>query len=169
MTTAIDYRRTDQRTNVLENPFWLTSGLISCLACTGVSAVLFSFPRAGEIVIIQDVIVQNVEAITALTTIDIGYGTIGTDATPTVLTVTDADGFIKTTDQSLTAAALWGATFAHTSPWLTAKASGTWAVPRYLLGAATAVPVITAAIGTTGTILAGTFRVHVLVTVVPGT
>lgn len=171
MSTAIDYRRTDQRTNVLENPFWLTSGLVSAIASDDKSAILFSFPRAGEIIIIQDVIVENVEVLDTGVTVNIGYGTIATDVVTTGGTVTETarTGFILPADTVLTAATRWGAVFAHTSAWLTAKASGTWAVPRYLVGAATAVPVILSYNEKTGVIATGTFRVHVLVTIVPGT
>jgi len=169
--TVIDYRRTDQRTTVLENPFWLTSGLVSAVAADDLGALLFSFPTAGKIIIIEEIIVQNFQVLDTGVTVNIGYGTLATDAVTTggVLTETARTGLVTPTDTVLTANTCWGATTANTSAWLTARASGTWAVPRYLLGAATAVPCIYSYNEKSGVIATGTFRVHVLVTVLPGT
>ena len=169
--TVIDYRRTDQRTNVLENPFWLTSGLVSAVAADDKGAVLFSFPVAGRIVIIQEVVVENVEVLDTGVTVNVGYGTLATDAVTTagVMTETARTGLVLPADTVLTAAAKWGPTTANTSAWLTARATGTWAVPRYLLGAASTVPCIYSFNEKSGVIATGTFRVHVLVTILPGT
>jgi hypothetical protein len=172
MTTAIDYRRTDQRTNVLENPFWITSGVVHCVAADDLSAILFSFPKAGQTIIVKDVIVENLEVLDTGVTVNIGLGTIATDAVTTggTVTETDRDEFIKPADTVLTALAKWGSTTgANASDWLTAAASGTWAAPRILTGAASAVPVILSYNEKSGTIATGTFRVHMLITIVPGT
>jgi len=172
MTTAIDYRRTDQRTNTLENPFWLTSGVVSCVAADDLSALLFSFPKAGQTIIVQDVIVENIQVLDTGVTVNIGLGTIATDAVTTggTVTETDRDEYVKPADTVLTALARWGSTTgANASDWLTMRASGTWAAPRILTGVASTVPVILAYTEKTGTIATGTFRVHVLVTIVPGT
>ena len=170
MTTGIDYRRTDQRTTILENPFWLTSGIISALAIDDILAVMFSFPKVGQRIVIQEVIVQNIEVLTTGVTLDIGLGTIVSDAAPTAVTSGDVDSFIKGADTVVTANTCWGSTTgANASAWLTAKAGGTWVSPRVLTGAASSVPVITARASMSGTIATGTFRVHVLVTILPGT
>jgi hypothetical protein len=169
--TVIDYRRTDQRTTVLENPFWLTSGLVSAVAADDLGAVLFSFPTANRIIIVKEVIVENFQVLDTGVTVNVGYGTLATDTVTTggVMTETDRDGYVLGADTVLTANTRWGATTGNTSTWLTARASGTWAVPRYLLGAATAVPCIYSYNEKTGVIATGTFRVHVLVTILPGT
>ena len=169
--TVIDYRRTDQRTNVLENPFWITSGLVSCVAADDKGALLFSFPTAGRVVIIQDVVVENVQVLDTGVTVNVGYGTLATNAVTTggVLTETARTGIVDPTDTVLTAATKWGATTANTSAWLTAKVAGTWAVPRKLVGAAATVPCIYSYNEKTGVIATGTFRVHLLITVIPGT
>ena len=169
MATGIDYRRTDQRSTILENPFWLTSGIVTASTVKTVYGVLFSFPKAGQTIIIEDIIVQNIAAITAGTTIDIGLGTIVSDITPTVVTAGDADSYIKAADTVLTIATCWGALSATGSPFLTARVARTWVSPRVLTGAASTVPVITAFASNAGAIAAGTFRVHVLVTILPGT
>lgn len=172
MTTAIDYRRTDQRTNILEKPFWLTSALVNCVAADDLTAILFSFPSAGQIIIVQDVVVENVQVLDTGVTVNIGSGTIATNAITTGGTVTEVDRaeYIKPADTVLTAATKWGSTTgANASAWLTACAAGTFAAPRYILGAATAVPIISSYNEKTGVIATGTFRVHVLITILPGT
>lgn len=166
---CIDYRRTDQRTTTLENPFWITSGSVSNAACAGLGALLFSFPRAGQLVLIHEVLMQNVVLAVTGTTVDIGYGTIATNAITTGgnILIGTADLYMKNTDYAVTANTVLGPTTGNTSTWLTAKAANNWAAARYILGAATAVPVVYATVGAGFT--AGTFRVHMLVTILPGT
>ena len=169
--TILDYRRTDLRIQTLENPYWITSGLVSAPAADDKGALLFSFPTAGEIIIVKEVIVENVVAITAATTIDVGSGTLATDAVTTggVLTVVDDDEYIKNADTVLTAATCWGPTTGNTSDWLASSITGTYAAPRIITGAATTVPCVYALVANAGAISAGTFRVHMLITRVPGT
>ncbi len=170
--TAIDYRRTDLRTNVLEVPFWLTSGLVSAVAADDKGAILFTFPIAGQIIIVLDVVVENVQVLDTGVTVNIGRGTMATNAITTggVITEVDRDEYVKPADTVLTAAAKWGSTTgANASDWLTLAAAGSWVAPRVLTGAATAVPTIYSYNEKTGTIATGTFRVHMLVTIVPGT
>lgn len=169
--TCLDYRRTDLRTNVLENPFWITSGLVSAVAADDKGALLFSFPVAGQIILVESVVVQNVVGITAATTIDIGSGTLATNAVTTGgdITIVDADEYVKTADSVVTAATLWGPTTGNTSDWLTAKAAETYAAPRVIVGAATTVPCVYASVANAGVIAAGTFRVHMLINIIPGT
>jgi hypothetical protein len=169
--TILDYRRTDQRIQTLENPYWITSGVVSAVAADDLGALLFSFPNAGEVIVVRDVVVENIVAITAATTIDVGLGSLATDAVTTagVLTVVDDDEFIKNADTVLTAATCWGSTTSNTSDWLTAAAANTYAAPRVIVGAATTVPCVYALVANAGTISAGTFRVHMLITRIPGT
>ena len=172
MTTiaiAGDYRRTDQRTNVLENPFWITSGLVSNLTCTGAAALLFSFPTAGQKILVHEVVAQNVALGVGGTVVDIGSGTLATDAVTTggVLTIVDLDEYILQGDYVVTANTCWGSTTANTSDWLTAKAAQTYAAPRVITGAASTVPCVYATVG--ASFSAGTFRLHMLITILPGT
>lgn len=165
---CVDYRRTDLRTNILENPFWITSGIVSCAAATAKGALLFSFPTAGQIIVVQEVVVQNIVAATGGNTLNVGSGTIATNAVTTGgnITIVDLDEYFATADYAVTAGVILGPTTANTTDWLTARAAGTWAAPRFITGAATDVPVVYATIGTAS---AGTFRVHMLVTILPGT
>jgi hypothetical protein len=168
---CIDYRRTDQRTNVLENPYWITSGLINCAALTvkDKGLLLFSFPHAGRVVILHDIVVQNVAAITAATTLVIGFGTIATDAAVTGdnITYSANDGIMATGSEVLTIATVWGP--AAGSTWVTAAAAAAYSTSRRLLGAATACPVIFAVMSNAGTITVGSLRIHILVSEIPGT
>ena len=170
--TCLDYRRTDQRIQTLENPYWLTSGVVSAVAADDKGALLFSFPKAGEVIIVKEVIIENIAAITAATTIDLGSGTLTTDAVTTGgdITIVDADEYIKNADTILTATTFWGSTTGNTSDWLAAHvAQSTIAAPRAIYGAATTVPCVYASVANGGAISAGTFRVHMLVTRTPGT
>jgi hypothetical protein len=145
--------------------------LVSAVASDDLGALLFSFPTAGRIIIVNEVLVQNVAAITAATTIDIGSGTLATNAVTTggVLTIVDLDEYIKQGDDVLTANTVWGPTTGNTSDWLTAKVAGTYAAPRFILGAASTVPCVYATVANGGAISVGTFRVHMLITILPGT
>lgn len=167
--TAVDYRRTDLRTNVLENPFWITSGLVDATASEDKGALLFSFPTAGQIIFVEQVICQIVTACTAGTLIDIGSGTLATDAVTTGgdITIVDADEYIKQDDITVGTAGRYAAVTSHTSDWLTAKIAGSYAAPYIITGAATTVPCVYATISNTGTITAGKLRVHMLICIVP--
>lgn len=168
---CIDYRRTDQRTTVLENPYWITSGLIDCTTATvkDKGLLLFSFPNAGRVTILQDVIVQNIAAITASTTIIIGFGTIATNAAVTGdnITYSANNGIMATGSEVLTIATVWGC--AAGSTWVTAVAAAAYDASRVFVGAATACPCLFVTMSNAGTITAGSLRVHALVSDVPGT
>lgn len=167
--TAIDYRRTDLRTNVLENPYWITSGLVDATASEDLGAILFSFPTAGQIIFVEQVVCQIVAACTAGTTIDIGSGTLATDAVTTGgdITVVDLDEYIKNDDITEATIGRYASTTSTTSDWLAAKIVGSYAAPYIITGAASTVPCVYATVANSGTISAGTFRVHMLITVVP--
>lgn len=167
--TAIDYRRTDERNHVWLNPYWISSGIMVGADCEDKGAILFSFPKVKKFYI-EQVVLQVVTAFTANTTITIGYGTLATDAVTTGgdITVVDADEYLLNADITIGTAGWYAATTANTSDWLTAKAAGTHAAPYVLTGAATSVPVIYASMANAGTIAAGTARLHVLLTEIPG-
>lgn len=168
--TVIDYRRTDQRTNVLANPYWITSGLVSAVAGDDKAAVLFSFPKAASVTVVYDVVVQNYEVLDTGVVIDIGIGTLLTNAVTTggVVTEVDRDQYVKGASIVLTANTTWGATTAQTSTWLTATVAKAFDATRVIVGAAAAVPAVYAYTSKSGTIATGTFRVHMLVSSIPG-
>lgn len=172
-TTIIqDIRRTDLRTNVLATPFWITSAAFNVAdAATpdDKAVVLFSFPTAGQIIIIDEVLIEVTTNFTAGTTIDVGNATMATDAITAGGVVTDVaqNGFILAADITATTAGIYAPTTANTSAWLSAKAAGTWASPRVLTGAATTVPTVVLECYNAGSVAAGICKVHMLITIKP--
>jgi hypothetical protein len=175
MSTATiqDYRRTDQRTNALENPFWLTSAVVDGAAVSGLAdkaCVLFSFPKAGEKIIIWDVWLHIILGFTSGTTIDVGIYTLLTDA---VTTAGDAT-LVGTINQLIPTATTVDATTigwygATASDWLTARAAGTHVANNNMItGVAAAVPCI-AMTPKVATIIVGKAQLHLLVSIIPGT
>ena len=166
---CIDYRRTDLRANVFETPYWITSGLMVGDDCEDLGALLFSFPDANHRVFVHMCVVQVVAAFTAGTTIDVGSGTIATDAVTTGgdITIVDLDEYIKTADVTIGTIGFYGSTTGNTSDWLTAMIAGSYAAPFLITGAATTVPVVYVSMANAGTIVAGTARVHMLISRVP--
>ena len=172
VATIQDYRRTDLRTNVLENPYWISSSIIDGAAVSGLkdkACTVFSFPVAGLITIVNEVILEVLLAFTATTVIDVGLYTLATDAVTTAgdATLVDVDEYIKQADITATTAGVYGSlTGATASDWLTAAAANTYAAPRIIVGAAATVPCV-ALTPATATIIVGKCRLHMLITNVP--
>lgn len=166
----VDWRRTDLRTNVLETPYWISSALCTGPECEDGENVVFSFPKAGLITIVHELVLQVVVALTASTVITVGSGTIATDDVTTGGTCTnvDVDEYLLAADITVGTPGFYGPVTAHTSDWLTAAAAGTFAAPRFITGAATTVPVIYFVCTNTGTITAGSLRIHALISNIPG-
>lgn len=166
---AIDYRRTDERNHVWLNPYWISSAVMVGADCEDKGAILFSFPKVKSY-FIEQIVFQVITAFTASTTIDVGYGTLATDAVTTGgnITVGAKDGYIKTADITVGTAGWYGNLTATNSAWYAAKAAPSYAAPYLLVGAATSVPVIYVSMANSGTIAAGLGRVHVLLTEIPG-
>ena len=117
----LDYRRPDLRKQTLENPVWITSGVFGKEA-DDAGALLFSFPKnpvpdnlapystyapagdlglCGKCYMIEDAVLEIVEAFVGGTpTIDVGVGTIATDAAVDGenITYTANDGVVDNTD-----------------------------------------------------------------------
>jgi len=167
--TAIDYRRTDQRTHTWLNPYWISSAVISAVDSDDLGAILFSFPTAGRLYIVEQVVVHVLVACTASTTFDLGSGTLATDAVTSEgdITIVDLDEYFKTADFAVTLGGQLGSTTGNTSDWLAAKILGSWVAPYIITGAATTVPCVYATITNSGAISAGSIRVHMLITEVP--
>ncbi|MEA3344588.1 MAG: hypothetical protein U9Q16_02830, partial [Patescibacteria group bacterium] len=97
--TSLDLRRTDLRTNVLENPYWITSAELGTDA-DDQDAVLFSFPKTKSVspgygtnlILIHQVAFEVTTAYAGGTRVlTIGQGSLATDAVTTAGTVTDVD------------------------------------------------------------------------------
>lgn len=117
----LDYRRPDLRKQTLENPVWITSGIFGKEA-DDAGALLFSFPKnpvpdnlapystyapagdlglCGKCYMIEDAVLEIVEAFVGGTpTIDVGVGTIATDAAVDgdSITYSANDGVVDNTD-----------------------------------------------------------------------
>lgn len=117
----LDYRRPDLRKQTLENPVWITSGVFGKEA-DDKGALLFSFPKnpvpdnlspystyapagdlglCGKCYMIEDAVLEVVEAFAGGTpTIDVGVGTIATDAAVNGdnITYSANDGVVDNTD-----------------------------------------------------------------------
>lgn len=117
----LDYRRPDLRKQTLENPVWITSDVFGKEA-DDKGALLFSFPKnpvpdnlspystyapagdlglCGKCYMIEDAVLEIIEAFVGGTpTIDVGVGTIATDAAVNDdnITYTANDGVVDNTD-----------------------------------------------------------------------
>lgn len=162
-----DKRRTDIRSQVLENPYWLTSAEFGA-EDTGDTVILFEFADAGKIHIVYHTIVQVTTLFGGGTPlIDVGIGTV-TVPGANVITPVDADDLIKQGDITATTAGIYG--------WATSDAYTAWAAgtvtaaatgANTIIGAATTVPVVYATVS--AALTAGVARCHLLVSTIPGT
>lgn len=169
--TIQDYRRTDLRANVLENPYWISSAVVDAAVVSGLkdkACVLFSFPTAGQQVVIWDCAIYIATAWTATTVLDVGSYTLATDAVTTAgsATLVDVDDYIPTASITATTGGWY---YPAAGDWLTARAAGTHVNPANLIvGAATTVPCI-AITPSTSTPIIGQAQVHLLISILPGT
>jgi hypothetical protein len=168
--TVQDYRRTDQRDHALENPFWISSGVVDGATATisDKCCLLFSFPKAGQQIVIWDIAVHIITAFTAATVMELGSYTIATDAVTTggSATLVEADEYLP--HGSITATTI-GWYYAATGHWLVARAAGTHVNPaNHLVGVAATVQCI-ALTPTISTVIIGQAQAHLLISIVPGT
>lgn len=169
--TAIDYRRTDLRKQVLENPYWITSGEVVAVDAVAKAAQLFSFPTAGRITLVLAAYIQVTTVFAGGTPAGtLGIGSLATDAITTGGDVTDVDQdeFILSADVTWTTAGYYEATTATGSDYEDAIKTGLHPAPAIITGAATTVPCVCLYLTNVGTYTAGKCRVHMLVTDIPG-
>ena len=190
MANGYDLRRTDLRSNVLENPYWITSAEIDADTVEDYAAVLFSFPITAtdyspgygtNLICIHEVIFEICTEITGTTpTLTVGLATIAADVcgSPGTGDVTDTtvDNFIQANDvTALTAGyyapisastAAWHQGRSETASWLTFSTANT-AVAITPIAAASAVRCVTCYIVDGTAITGGTARFHMLISEVP--
>jgi hypothetical protein len=158
-----DVRRTDQRANVFETPYWITSGVIGFAAGT---YGLFSFGVADQVIWVHAAVVQITTVYDALT-LDVGIGSIPLDTSTAgaVLTAGDADEYIKNTNVTGTTAGYYGSLTAQKSDWLVNIITGSFVAPNLIVGLAADVPLVYATVaGATS----GAARFHMLISRMPG-
>ena len=173
MGTVLDLRRTDLRSNVLANPYWITSADIG-IACDDQDAILFSFPITKSVspgygsglVLIHMMVFECITTYTANSDILIGVGSIATDDITTAGTITDVDvdEYYETGDISLT-----GGNFTAPSggDFLGLLAAGTYTAYAQIIPADTTVLCIEAQVTCDTTLAAGSGRLHVLISEIP--
>ncbi len=156
-----DLRRTDQRTNVRVNPFWITSAEIN-KDVTDEKVALFAFPEAlGNFYLHQ--FVFEVETLFAGGTplIDIGYCTLTDPSSDLTYDGYVADQYIDQTDITATTAGYYMPT---AEAWFTAWAAGTVATMT-VVGADTVMPCIIATVS--AALTGGAGRLHAMVSKLP--
>jgi hypothetical protein len=173
----LDLRRTDLRTNVLENPYWITSAEITP-ACDDQDAVLFSFPitksvspgYGNNLIFIHQVALEIVTAFAGGTVaLDIGQGSLATDAVTTAGIVTDVDPdmYLLNADITLGTKGWYLPTTGKTSAWLTDIAAKTFTTDITITPADATVLAVVAYLTSSDTITAGAARFHMLVSELP--
>jgi hypothetical protein len=137
--------------------------------CEDKGAILFSFPKVKKY-FVEQVVFQVITAFTSSTLINVGLGTLATDAVTTGgdITIVDLDEYIKQDDITVGTAGWYASDTAHTSDWMAAKILGSFVEPYLIIGAASTVPAVYVTMTNTGTIAAGTGRVHMMITEIPG-
>jgi hypothetical protein len=130
--------------------------------------LLFSFPVAGQIIVVHEIAIQVITGFTSGTKFVLGYGSIATDTITTggVLTNTYRDGLVDVTAVTMATAAYYGPGTA--SAWYTAAGLNGFTAPRIFTGAAATTPTIHCFIANAAAINVGELRVHLLVSKIPG-
>jgi hypothetical protein len=164
-STILDGRRTDQRTNVRVNPFWITSAELT-KASDDKGFLFFSFPEALGDYFIHNVLFEVVTGFAGGTiTIDIGLGTLATNdiTTDGDVTIVDKDEYIVNTD-------IVHGTPGYYTPdggdWFTAWLAGNLDT-QIIAGADTTVPAIYATMVSDAAITAGSGYLHAMVSKLP--
>ena len=173
MGTVLDLRRTDLRSNVLANPYWITSADIG-IACDDKDAILFSFPitklvspgYGSGLILIHMMAFECITTYTANSDLLIGVGSIATDDVTTDGTITDVDvsEYFATADITLTGGA-WSVP--NGGDYLALLAAGTYSAYAQIVPADGTVLCIEAQVTCDTTLAAGSGRLHVLISEVP--
>lgn len=175
--TGLDLRRSDLRSNVLENPYWITSGSLAP-AADDLDAIFFSFPVTGigyapgygnNIIVVHDFLFEVVTGFAGGTlALTIGLGSIATDNVVTTVTDITVNNFILSADITIATPGFYGPTTGNTSAWLTAKAAGmTFGTATHITPADATVICVTGYLTSDAAITAGAGRVHMMISEVP--
>ena len=176
--TMLDLRRTDLRTTVLENSYWITSKEMA-KAIDDQDAVLFSFPKTGIIapsygdapIIVQEIVLEVNTAFIDATglAVTIGKGLIATDDITTAGAVTDddLDEYWEGTDGAADFAATGNHFCSAGSNWVTDRIAGVGGAGYIITPADTNVPVVVVYLTATNPITAGAAYLHMMITRVP--
>jgi len=176
MADVLDLRRTDLRTNVLTNPYWITSAEMTA-ACDAEVACLFSFPITliadslceaaygnSKIIILEAVLEVNTIFAGGTPALIAGFQTLDLQTT---LAYTDEDenALIESIAGSGASAAAGTYPLHATSAYNTARVAGQHAATYVLTAKDTDVPCVTAEYS--GGVTSGSSYLHLLISVVP--
>ena len=177
MANVLDLRRTDLRTNVLENPYWISSKEMDA-DCDAEVALLFDFPITlvagslspiayGNSIILVHEMVLEVNTIFAGGTpaLVIGQHTIDLQTTLAYTDDIDPNGYVESIAGSGASAAAGLYPLHATSAFDTAKVAGQHATLAAITPTDTSVPGITASYS--GGVTSGSSVLHVLISRVP--
>ena len=177
MADVLDLRRTDLRTNVLENPYWVSSKEMTA-DCDAEVALLFDFPItlvAGSLspiaygnskIIIQEMVLEvNTIFAGGTPALVIGTYTIDLQTTLAYTDGLDPDCFVMAIDGSGASEAAGLYPLHATSAYNTNKLLGQHSADYVITPADTAVPGITASYS--GGATSGSSILHVLISRVP--
>jgi hypothetical protein len=180
-TAMLDLRRTDLRTNVLENPYWITSGEITP-ACDDKVGVLFSFPIShvagsicpafygNTIIIIQEMVMEVETAFTGPGTevFTLGTCTLATQAEATTTTADDPTTFIESFAGSGVNMGVAGLYPLHaTSGYNTTRLLGQHAVDYVIIPTNTVVLCVACYLSSDAAITTGSAFLHMLIAMPP--
>lgn len=156
-----DLRRSDQRTNVRVNPFWITSAEIN-KDVTNEKVALFAFPAAlGNFYLHQFLFEVEVLFAGGTPLIDIGYCTLTDPSADLTYDGYDQDEYIPQADLTATTAGYYTP---DGGDWHAAWLANV-GTPLIVKGADTVMPCIVATVSTGLT--AGSGRLHVMVSKLP--
>ena len=188
-TNGYDLRRTDLRSNVLENPYWLTSAEIVALTVEDYTAVLFSFPATStdnspgygtNLICLHSVIFEVCTAVTGSGSVagTVGWATVAADVcgSPGTADVTTVivDSLLQSSEITWATPGYYAPRAASTGEWVVESEKGAVFDTANASHAITpvaadgAVPCIVCAL-TDGaaTMTGGTCRLHMLISEVP--
>ncbi len=176
MTVEIlDVRRSDLRRNTLQNPFWITSGLITP-AGDDLATLLFTFPKTAGAYspgynpfFIEACVFEVVTLFGGSASITVGTCTLVTDdlTTGDGLTVITADDFHASDDITEATKGYYPSSLTGAdSPWTTAQIAGVATFPYYQTPVDGTTPGVYAAL-TGGPPTLGAARLHLCINEVP--
>lgn len=177
----VDLRRTDLRTNVLENSYWISSAEMKPVDIVAKAAVLFSFPTAAiassicpafygnSTIIIQELVMEvNTAAVGGTPALTLGRGSLALQTTDDLVTT------IGTKNQFATGIAASGLTNSEgvyplhaTSAYDTARIAGQHSADYTIPAAESTVICIVAYFTNVGTYTGGSFYLHGLISIIP--
>jgi hypothetical protein len=177
--TMYDIRRTDLRSNVLENPYWITSGEMDHALSDDQISVFFSFPKVGivgpsygsKLILLQAFVVEVTEFFAGGNiTFEIGQYSIATDDITTAGATSDAltPVYYPTADGDADIITNTGIYVTDSAAnWLTAIAAQTWGTNASIIPADATVLCIGGALASDAPITQGKLFLHALISEVP--